>query len=475
MIDADYTESDTESHLFVNINEWRKKDKDFGYQLLNWRFESRNKFITFNKILCMHLKEDLLATGIIIPSKDFSPSSEPYDFPRIIDDETWYKTINLNDLKNNRTTSFLRSINNLKNGKNTTFRFLTFPVIEMAIFDVQEDFYEINSSTEDIDTSVKETIPSENSHECIYKQKCIELEEKIRFLEDKLVENDRKSKKRESDQRRNYNLTSPAETFLSPVRKQICFTSPESGQTPKRRKFVTPNWDSVVASVDQFAGRESRNGLKPNLVYFVIGMITHNQLSYRQTAILLDVLNQTMPIFKEFLVDVNFPTKSSIFRIAQCLPVINIHYIIQRIENASNIVIAMDGSSKRGTSYFAVILNDGLSTPFALQAQRSCDGTAQGEARLAISMIKDIFYTAKEFNLALKDESNWIKNVFQKISGLMSDSCNTANAMKKAFAELVREETGNEDQIITSLDCSMHYIGVVFNRFLKILQQFLNA
>ena len=151
------------------------------------------------------------------------------------------------------------------------------------------------------------------------------------------------------------------------------------------------------------------------------------------------------------------------------------HYRIKRIEKASNIVVAIDGSSKKGTSYFAVILNNGLSTPFASQSQRSCDGTAQGEARLAISMLKDIFYMAKEFNSALNDEANWLNNLFQKISGLMSDSCNTANAMKKAFAELVREETGNEDQIITHLDCLMHYIGVVFERFIKIIQQFLNS
>ena len=167
-----------------------------------------------------------------------------------------------------------------------------------------------------IDNSIEETISSEILHECLYKEKCIELEEKIKFLEDKLVENEEKNKKRERDQRRNNNLRSPAETFLSPVRKRICFTSPDGAQTPERQKLVSPNWDSVVTSVDQFAGRESRNGLKPNLVYFVIGMITHNQLSYRQTSILLDILNQTMPIFKEFLVDVNFPTKSSIFRIA---------------------------------------------------------------------------------------------------------------------------------------------------------------
>ena len=147
MIDADFTQPDTETHLFVNINEWRKKDNGFSDQLLNWRYECRNRYTAFNKKLCIYLKEDLLAKGIVIPSKDFSPLLEPYDFSGIINDGTWSKTVNLNDHKNNRTTYFLRMISNLKNGKNsTTLRFLTFPVIEMVVFDVQEDFDEINTS-----------------------------------------------------------------------------------------------------------------------------------------------------------------------------------------------------------------------------------------------------------------------------------------------------------------------------------------
>ena len=340
------------------------------------------------------------------------------------------------------------------------------PEYHLETIDVQDLESESNHSD---DHSMNDS--PEYQHECYYKTQCVILEDRVQYLEDKLIENEKKFQKRESDMRRNFtiennlNLTpSPTANVLSPVRNQRLRGS-ELSQTPerppKRQKPMSPNWDLVQSTIDDFAGREIKNGLKPNIVYFVIGMITYNALSYKQTSILLDVLNQTMPIFGEFLMNVKFPSKTSIYRVAQCIPVINTAYIIQRIENASNIVLAMDGSSKKGISYFAVILNDGIDKPYSLQAQRSCDGTALGEARLAISMLKDLYYIADKFNLTLKDKTNWLQNLFRKVSGTMADSCNTALAMKKEFNQLVREETGDVDQIITSLDCSMHYVGKV--------------